>query len=92
MRSLFWQGLFLHIKEYLGTKTDFLFEQSSDRISLSFQVEDVEEACKYLQEKGVEVISPPWDVIDWGMKLAFIRDPEGNLIELAQSGGMLGAE
>lgn len=80
------------IKEYLGTKTNFLFEQKSDRIALSFQVEDVEQACQYLKEKGVEIVSPPWNVIDWGIKLAFIRDPEGNLIELSQMGEMIGAE
>ena len=80
------------IKEYLGTKTDFSFKDKSDRIALSFQVEDVEQACQYLQEKGIEIVSPPWNVVDWGIKLAFIRDPEGNLIELSQAGNMLGAE
>ena len=80
------------IKEYLGTKTKFDFEQKSDRIALSFQVQDVEQACQYLKEQGVEIISPPWNVIDWGMKLALIRDPEGNMIELSQAGSMLGAE
>jgi predicted enzyme related to lactoylglutathione lyase len=80
------------IKEYLGTHTSFSFEQPSDRISFSFQVEDVEQACQYLKEQGVEIISPPWNVIDWGMKLALIRDPEGNLIELSQMGAMIGAE
>ncbi len=80
------------LKEYLGTKTDFAFEQPSDRIALSFQVPDVEQACQYLQEKGVKIVSPPWNIIDWGIKLALIRDPEGNLIELSQMGEMLGAE
>ncbi len=80
------------IKEYLGTKTNFSFEEKSDRIALSFQVEDVEQACQYLKEKGVEIASPPWNVVDWGMKLALVRDPEGNLIELSQTGEMLGAE
>ena len=80
------------IKDYLGTKTDFNFKPQSDRIALSFQVDDVEQACQYLQEQGVEIISPPWNVVDWGLKLAFIRDPEGNLIELSQMGNMLGAE
>jgi len=80
------------IKDYLGTKTDFSFQEKSDCIALSFQVDDVEQACEYLQEKGVEIISPPWNVVDWGMKVAFVRDPEGNLLELAQIGAMLGAE
>lgn len=80
------------IKEYLGTQTNFLFEGNCDRIAVSFQVEDVEEACQYLKTKGVEIISPAWDILDWGIKIAFIRDPEGNLIELTQTGKMLGAE
>ena len=80
------------IKEYLGTKTNFIFDQKSDRIALSFQVKDIEQACQYLKEKGVEIISPPWNILDWGIKLAMIRDPEGNLIELSQTGGMIGAE
>ena len=80
------------IKDYLGTKTAFSFESKSDRIALSFQVDDVEQACQYLKSKGVEVISPPWNVLDWGMKLALVRDPDGNTIELAQTGGMVGAE
>ena len=80
------------IKKYLGTKTEFSFEPNSDRIALSFQVANVEEACQRLQEQGVEIVSPAWNVVDWGMKLAFIRDPEGNLIELFETGSMLGAE
>ncbi|MEM8832634.1 MAG: VOC family protein [Cyanobacteria bacterium P01_G01_bin.19] len=80
------------IKDYLGTKTNFQFESQSDRIAVSFQVKDVEEACEYLKKQGVEVVSPPWNVVDWGIKLAFVRDPEGNLVELSQMGSMLGAE
>ena len=80
------------IKEYMGTKIDFAFDEKSDRIALSFQVEDVEQACKYLREKEVEIVGPPLDVRDWGIKIAFIRDPEGNLIELTQMGAMVGAE
>lgn len=80
------------IHEYFGTKTIFYFGQKKDGIALSFQVEDVEKACQYLQEKGVEIVSPPWNVPDWALKLALIRDPEGNLIELTQMGEMTGAE
>ena len=80
------------ITEYLGTKTNFSFEPKNDRLALSFQVKDVEQACKYLQEQGVEIVSPPWNVVDWGMKLALVRDPEGNLIELSEMGNMVGAE
>lgn len=80
------------VKEYLGTKTDFTFEQQSDRLALSFQVDNLEQACQYLIEHGIEIISPAWNVVDWGMKLALVRDPEGNLIELSEMGAMIGAE
>ena len=81
-----------NIKEYMGTKANFTFAQKCDRIALSFQVDNVEEACKYLKDKGVEIASPPMNVVDWGIKLALVRDPEGNLVELTQMGNMLGAE
>ena len=81
-----------NIKEYLGTKADFIFAPKSDRIALSFQVDNLETTCEYLKEKGVEIVSPPLNVVDWGIKLAHVRDPEGNLIELTQMGNMLGAE
>ena len=80
------------MKEYFGDKPDFVFGGRSDNIALSFQVSDVEDTCNYLREKGVEIISPSWNVIDWGIKQAFIRDPEGNLVELIQTGAMQGAE
>lgn len=80
------------IPEYFGSKANISFEQKSDSIALSFQVQDVEEACKYLQEKGVEIVSPPWNFVDWGIKSALVRDPEGNLIELTQAGRMTGLE
>lgn len=71
------------IKEYLGTKTDFSFKDKSDRIALSFQVEDVEQACQYLQEKGIETVRPPWNVVDCGIKLAFISLHEKTLASRA---------
>ena len=78
--------------EYLGNKAQFRFESKSDRLSLSFEVNDVEQACKHLQEQGIEMVSPPMNIPDWGVKLALVRDPEGNLIELTQMGEMVGAE
>ena len=80
------------ITEYFGKQTNVSFEQKSDGIALCFQVKDVDEACQYLKEKGVEIVSPPWNFADWGIKSALIRDPEGNLLELTQMGEMVGAE
>ena len=80
------------LKEYFGNRTPVVFGTQDDAIALSFGVKDVDEACKYLQGKEVEIVSQPWDFRDWGVKLALVRDPEGNLIELIQESQMVGAE
>lgn len=80
------------IKEYFGSRISVVFGQKDDAIAISFQVKDVDEACQYLQQKGVEIVSMPWNFAGWGVKLALIRDPEGNLIELLQDGEIIGAE
>ena len=80
------------IKEYFGSGTSVYFGQNDDAIALSFGVKDVDEACKYFESKDVEIVSQPWNFASWGVKLALIRDPEGNLIELVQDGEMIGAE
>lgn len=80
------------LKEYFGNRTPVVFGTRDDAIALSFGVKDVDEACKYLEDKEVEIVSQPWDFRDWGVKLALVRDPEGNLIELIQESQMVGAE
>ncbi|WP_319419800.1 VOC family protein [Pleurocapsa sp. FMAR1] len=80
------------LKEYFGSRTLVSFEQKGDAIALSFGVKDVDEALEYLKSKNVEVVSSSWNFADWGVKLALVRDPEGNLVELLQAGEMVGAE
>ncbi len=46
----------------------------------AFQVEDIDEVCRELRERGVKV-SPPMQIPMAG-KQAFLRDPSGNLVEL----------
>lgn len=80
------------VKEYFGNHTPVSFGTKDDAIAISFSVKDIDEACKALQEQKVEIVSSPWNFGDWGVKLALVRDPEGNLIELMQEGEMVGAE
>ena len=80
------------ITGYFGSKTPVFFGHKDDAIALSFGVKDVDEACSYFERKGVEIVSQPWNFASWGVKLALIRDPEGNLVELVQLGEMVGAE
>jgi len=53
-----------------------------DRAALIFSVEDVDDAYRVLQVKGVRFLTEPKDRPDWGLRTAHFRDPDGNLIEI----------
>lgn len=53
-----------------------------DRVLLCTRVDNVDDAYETLKARGVEFTKPPTDV-PWGLRLAFFRDPEGNLWEIA---------
>ncbi len=51
---------------------------------LNIRVPDCVAAYEVLRERGAEFLTPP---VDWGYEIrAFLRDPDGHLIELTQSG------
>ena len=50
-------------------------------IDLSFHVDDADRAFSELVERGAEPLVTP-RTMPWGHRLAFLRDPEGNLIEV----------
>jgi catechol 2,3-dioxygenase-like lactoylglutathione lyase family enzyme len=53
-----------------------------DSTLLVLEVDDVDAAVRDLQE---HVVREPVDQPDWGGRVAYLRDPSGNLIELFQS-------
>ena len=53
---------------------------------LGFKVSDVDEAYSALSKQGVPIVMPPTDR-HWGQRTAYVRDPDGHLIELAQDLG-----
>lgn len=53
-----------------------------DHFMLCITVDDVDAYYKRLQAKGVAFITEPEDHKDWGMRSVYLRDPEGNLVEL----------
>jgi catechol 2,3-dioxygenase-like lactoylglutathione lyase family enzyme len=53
-----------------------------EKSMVSFEVENVDEAYQTFLEKGVDFINQPADMHEWGMRVAYLRDPEENLIEL----------
>jgi lactoylglutathione lyase len=50
---------------------------------LGFKVDDVDSAYLTLVGRGATAITPPTDR-PWGQRTAYISDPDGHLIELAQ--------
>ena len=53
-----------------------------DKSMLIIGVEDVDAVVAKIQELGVNIIHGPHNYPDWGMRSAYLRDPDGNLIEL----------
>ncbi len=59
---------------------------SPDMVSseLNIRVPDCFAAYEVLRSRGAEFLTPP---VDWGYEVrAFLRDPDGHLIELTQNG------
>jgi catechol 2,3-dioxygenase-like lactoylglutathione lyase family enzyme len=50
---------------------------------LAIGVSDLESACDVLRERGVDLLVEPRDY-PWG-RSAYLRDPDGRLVELAQT-------
>ena len=53
-----------------------------EKMMVSFEVDDVDEAFETLAAKGVEFVNRPSDMPGWGMRVVHLRDPEENLLEL----------
>jgi catechol 2,3-dioxygenase-like lactoylglutathione lyase family enzyme len=53
-----------------------------ERAMLIFEVPDLEAAVARLKDKGVAFLGDIQERRDWGIRVAFLRDPNGTLIEL----------
>jgi catechol 2,3-dioxygenase-like lactoylglutathione lyase family enzyme len=53
-----------------------------DKLALIFEVADVDEYHHRLKNRGVQFIQEPMDFPSWGIRAAYFRDPDGNLIEI----------
>jgi lactoylglutathione lyase len=69
-----------HQTDHIGATSD----ASGDKAVLVFQVGDVDRALDDLRGRGAPVSAEPADRSDWGIRVAYVRDPDGNLIELNQ--------
>lgn len=68
----------------LGTSDLPAAAEAQDSVCLVFAVEDVDQACRQVRAKGVDLTAGPTDRPDWGIRTAHLRDPDGNLIEINQ--------
>ncbi|OXS57850.1 catechol 2,3-dioxygenase-like lactoylglutathione lyase family enzyme [Bacillus sp. V-88] len=58
--------------------------EQGERFALIFEVASVEDTYEKLKEK-VEFITRPMEKLEWGMKVAHFRDPEGTLLEIYEN-------
>ena len=56
---------------------------SAPSFELGFKVKDCDTAFAELVDAGAPSVAPP-TTRPWGQRTAYVRDPDGNLIELAQ--------
>jgi lactoylglutathione lyase len=60
--------------------------EPAGRVELWFYSDDVDTEIAALREHGVEVVREPHDM-EWGERMASVRDPDGNEIFIGQRGG-----
>ncbi len=68
--------------EAIGTNDLPIDIPCQDRAMLIIGVDDVDAEFKRLQALGVQLVAEPKNYPGWGMRSAYVRDPDGNLIEL----------
>ena len=56
---------------------------SAPGFEIGFKVADVDAAFAELVARGAPPVAPPTDRF-WGQRTAYVRDPDGHLVELAQ--------
>ena len=57
----------------------------NDGIGLYLEVDDVDDVCRRLAERGVVFDQPPQDM-GWGWRHAYLRDPDGHRLSIYHAG------
>ena len=73
----------------LGDSTVALHQGSNDSFrmtGLSFEVDDIDEACRDIEATGGSIVHPPRDGGIPGLLLAEVADIDGNRIQLGSHG------
>lgn len=70
--------------EMIGNANKPFHAECQDRVLLIFALPDVEEVYQQLRHRGIEFTTQPLSNPYYGIKTAYLRDPDGNLIGLFQ--------
>lgn len=70
--------------EIIGNTHKPSHTESQDRVVLTFTVPNLDEACYQLKHKGIKFVTEPMSNPYYGIKTAYLRDPDGTLIGLYQ--------
>ena len=57
-------------------------DPAGDRLLLSVEVDDPDLEVERLRGLGVKIVAGPREEPGWGLRVAYVRDPDGNLLEL----------
>lgn len=60
-------------------------ERPAERVVVAFEVESVDTTFAELASRGATVARPPTDQPHWMLRVAHVRDPAGNLIEIHEA-------
>lgn len=71
------------MSEVVGTLDLPLNSPGQDKFMLIFQVDDLDAVVNRIKQQGVKIDVEPTNFPDWGYRGAYLRDPDGNLIELS---------
>jgi lactoylglutathione lyase len=77
-------SLALFVRQYQTDQVGATAQASGDKVAIIFGVDDVDFAIEELRQRGAPVSAEPADRSDWGIRVGYVRDPDGNLIELNQ--------
>ncbi len=71
------------MSETIGTGNLPFDTAAQDRFMLIVEVASVDAEVERIRGLGVAILQEPRNYPDWGYRGAFLRDPDGNLIELS---------
>ncbi|MFA8300745.1 MAG: VOC family protein [Hyphomicrobiales bacterium] len=66
----------------IGNSDKSLPSDSREKFVITLRVDDIHKTYKEFSDRGAVFLTEPTDMPGWGITVAHLRDPEGNLIEI----------